>query len=360
MRSGKEKQKILLVDDSDPIRDALNRVLESEGFEVVPAASVPDALKLIAAQPFDAVLSDLHMPDPGDGLTVVSAMRHFHPGAATIIFSGHPDLRGAAEAILNQADHILVKPMPAKVLVKTIRERLKMGTIPPRVTASVATILEEETQATIADWMNACVAVERVVTVILGINFDKTKSQRAARWVILAVPLFIVASVLHDPIHRDLIDDEEEGRTWCVVHFTPAVEIFNSVMNIFHFIIPFLINFILAIIIVVGAARKRSSVKKEHTYKENVKQQFHHHKHLILSPIVLAILALPRLVISFMSGCMKSPRDPTLYLAGYFISFIPPLLTFFIFVLPSKMYRKEFDTLIRRRWKAFRRRLNLE
>jgi hypothetical protein len=212
----------------------------------------------------------------------------------------------------------------------------------------------------IADWFNACVAVERGITVILDVKFDKTKSKQASRWIIPGIPLLTVVSVLHDPIHRRLSEDEDEGRIWCLVRDTSGVEIFNSIINIVHFIIPFSINFISAISIIIISARKRSLVKTERLYAEHLREQFSHHKHLILSSIILVIVALPRLVICFVVGCMKSARDPKLFLAGYFISFIPSLLTVFIFILPSKMYMKEFQTLIRLRWKAFRRRLNLE
>ena len=122
-------------------RDSLNEVLEHEGFEVFSAATVNDALKLIGSQTFDVLLSDLHMPDPGDGLTVVSAMRHSNPKAVTLISSGYPDLEEAAAAILLQADQILVKPLATKALVKTIRQRLKEGVSPPRVSDNVANIL---------------------------------------------------------------------------------------------------------------------------------------------------------------------------------------------------------------------------
>ena len=147
------KPKILLVDDNDAIRDSLNEVLEHEGFEVFTAATVNDALKLIGSQSFDVLLSDLHMPDPGDGLTVVSAMRHSNPKAVTLISSGYPDLEEAAAAILLQADQILVKPLATKALVKTIRQRLKEGVSPPRVSDNVANILEQSAHATIKDWL---------------------------------------------------------------------------------------------------------------------------------------------------------------------------------------------------------------
>jgi YesN/AraC family two-component response regulator len=94
------------------------------------------------------------MPGAGDGLTVVSAMRHFCPKAVTIIFSGYPEMKEAAAAILMQADEILVKPMSPPVLIQTIKDRLKAGsTAAGRVTKTVAYILEQDTQITIDDWL---------------------------------------------------------------------------------------------------------------------------------------------------------------------------------------------------------------
>jgi CheY-like chemotaxis protein len=148
------KPKVLIVDDDEAIRQSLSFTLEYGDFEVVTAGSVNDALKLIGSQAFDVLLSDLHMPGAGDGLTVVSAMRHSNPAAVTIIFSGFPEMKEAAAAIVLQADEILVKPMAPIVLIQTIRERLKRGAAArPRRTENVATILEEDTQSTIDDWL---------------------------------------------------------------------------------------------------------------------------------------------------------------------------------------------------------------
>jgi ActR/RegA family two-component response regulator len=60
--------------------------------------------------------SSLHMPGAGDEFTVISAMRHKHPDAITLLFTGYPALKAAMDAILLQADEILVKPMPIRKL----------------------------------------------------------------------------------------------------------------------------------------------------------------------------------------------------------------------------------------------------
>jgi len=148
------RAKVLVVDDDETIRASLSLILELEGFEVATAASVNDALRLIGSNVFDVLLSDLHMPGAGDGLTVVSAMRHSNPAAVTIILSGFPEMKEAAAAILLQADEILVKPMAPMVLIHTIRERLERGTATRSSPAeNVATILEQATKSTIEDWL---------------------------------------------------------------------------------------------------------------------------------------------------------------------------------------------------------------
>src|SRR5580692_2640878 len=147
--------KVLVVDDDEIVRATLTGVLEQSGFGVTSAANVSDALKHISGpETYDVLLSDLHMPGAGMGLTVVSAMRHSNPAAVTIIFSGFPEMKEAAAAILLQADEILVKPMAPAELILTIRERLKQGTASrPRPAENVATILEQSTQSTIDDWL---------------------------------------------------------------------------------------------------------------------------------------------------------------------------------------------------------------
>jgi hypothetical protein len=63
---------------------------------------------------------------------------------------------------------------------------------------------------TITDWFTACIAIERLVVVMKSINFNQTKSKQVARWVIVGVVLCTLLSLVHDPIHRQLIYDEEE------------------------------------------------------------------------------------------------------------------------------------------------------
>jgi len=160
--------KLLLVDDNDSLRMTLRMVLERNGFAVSAAANVNEALKLIGSQDFDVLLSDLHMPDPGDGLTVVSAMRHANPKAVTLIFSGYPAMKEAAAAILGQADGILVKPLAVEQLVATIRGWMDRGPEAVSPLRKLADIVEHETTSTIAAWLKRVDAEPDVITVRLS------------------------------------------------------------------------------------------------------------------------------------------------------------------------------------------------
>src|ERR1700760_2362467 len=120
--------RVLLVDDDEIVRMALTGALEQSGFVVTCAAGVPEALKLISGpEPFDVLLSDLRMPGAGDGLTVISAMRHANPQAVTILISSHPEMAAATEAIVLQTDEILLKPLDIGSLGDVIKRRLDMG-----------------------------------------------------------------------------------------------------------------------------------------------------------------------------------------------------------------------------------------
>jgi YesN/AraC family two-component response regulator len=135
---------------------------------VTTAATVPEALKHISSDHYDVLLSDLHMPGAGDGLTVVSAMRHANPKAVTMLLSAFPEMGAAAHAIMLQADEILVKPMNVQVLVDTIKNRLATGPSRLPVVESVATILERSVHSTIQDWFERVQLEEALMKVPLS------------------------------------------------------------------------------------------------------------------------------------------------------------------------------------------------
>jgi DNA-binding response OmpR family regulator len=166
--------KLLLAEDDDAVRNMLRTALLRDGFDVVAVASVREALGCIAQEQFDVLLSDLHMPHAGDGFTVISAMRHTHPAAVTLVLSGYPELDEALSAIRLQADEVLVKPMDIASLREIIHKKLANPTRQrPLPTESVASILEHDRDSTIQHWMELVEQDEELTCIALDFR-DRT------------------------------------------------------------------------------------------------------------------------------------------------------------------------------------------
>ena len=147
--------RVLFVDDEPGIRVTLPAILESHGFQVTTTSNVAEALDQISKASFDILISDLHIGQPGDGFTVVSAMRRTQPAAITIILTGYPAFETALEAIRAQVDDYVVKPAHVERLIGSIQRCLEdRGQRPhflPR--QRVSQILRDNQQEVMEHWL---------------------------------------------------------------------------------------------------------------------------------------------------------------------------------------------------------------
>ncbi|MGE5324569.1 MAG: response regulator [Actinomycetota bacterium] len=161
--------RILFVDDEAGIRMTLAPILQSHNFEVTTAASVPDALEKINHQPFDVLLSDLNIGQPGDGFTVVSAMRRVQPEACTFILTGYPDFETALQAIRSQVDDYLLKPTDVPTLIHAIERKLKQRrpNVPEAPVKRVSELLRENVRQITQEWLREVKWHEELMTLRL-------------------------------------------------------------------------------------------------------------------------------------------------------------------------------------------------
>jgi DNA-binding response OmpR family regulator len=146
--------KVLLVDDDDAVLAMMTATLTHKGFDVVAVSSVTEALRHITTESFDVLITDLHMPNPGDGFTVVTAMRHSQPDALTLLVSGYPDVQSAMAAILLEADEIIVKPFEVGRLAELVREKINTRKPATRLEKErVSAILQRCMTAVVGDWL---------------------------------------------------------------------------------------------------------------------------------------------------------------------------------------------------------------
>jgi DNA-binding response OmpR family regulator len=211
--SASERQtvhRVLLVDDDDVVRDMMSRSLTSKGFEVVAVGGVAEALKCIATTNFDVLITDLHMPNAGDGFTVISAMRHSQPAALTMLLSGFPDVKSAMEAIILEADEIVVKPVEVKQLVDLVREGLRIQKPGNRTSKErVSEILQRCSDIVVQNWLERAKQSRELNHLVL------VDSERTGH-----LPKLIEDLVLR--LNRPITGSPEDGEALCsaaaVVH----------------------------------------------------------------------------------------------------------------------------------------------
>jgi len=99
----------LIADDEQGMRRLLSDGLGLEGFDCSDASGAREALELLATQRFDAVISDLRMPETS-GLELLEVVHEKHPGVAFLMATAVNDTRVGVMAMKAVADDYLVKP----------------------------------------------------------------------------------------------------------------------------------------------------------------------------------------------------------------------------------------------------------
>ncbi|HZI03237.1 MAG TPA: sigma-54 dependent transcriptional regulator [Archangium sp.] len=119
------RARILVVDDDPHARDLLKRLLGMLG-EVSQASDPKEATALLAEDgPFDLVLTDMAMPNPGDGLAVLQAVRERLPDTPVIVVTAFGNIEGALDSIQQGAFDYLAKPFDVDAIVRVAKRALE-------------------------------------------------------------------------------------------------------------------------------------------------------------------------------------------------------------------------------------------
>lgn len=111
--------RVLIVDDEEPVRNFVARVVGGAGFEIVSASGPAEALALASTQSFDLLLTDLMMPDMyGDELA--RRLRVDNSNLRVLYLTGFSDLLFAQQLVLSDAEAFLDKPCTVKGLMEAV------------------------------------------------------------------------------------------------------------------------------------------------------------------------------------------------------------------------------------------------
>ena len=129
---------ILLVDDDADLRSLLERVLLRAGLVVHSAGDGRQAIKLLARETFDLVVTDIIMPDV-EGIELILKIRRDHPKLPIIAMSAGGRLKADGYLKMAQsfgANQILEKPFPIDVLLTEVRRLTDRSGTPPAPAAA--------------------------------------------------------------------------------------------------------------------------------------------------------------------------------------------------------------------------------
>jgi DNA-binding NtrC family response regulator len=123
---GVRPMRVLIVDDEEDIRRMTRVILSLEGFDVVEAGSVHEAIAALDASPPDVLITDLYLRG-ADGRELIARVRGRAPEVPVILITGGSttlDLSLRATAELLGANEVLQKPFRSNVLVAAVRRVL--------------------------------------------------------------------------------------------------------------------------------------------------------------------------------------------------------------------------------------------
>ena len=119
------KHKILLVEDElDTVR-GLSELLGEEGFLVLTATNVAEAVKLLTEDKIDLVLTDLRMPGASSSGLIREASERF-PNLPVFVMTGCPDVSSYVEPQLVQRLVFIPKPIDCQTLLTRVRSVLSV------------------------------------------------------------------------------------------------------------------------------------------------------------------------------------------------------------------------------------------
>ena len=116
--------KILVVDDDSASVEAAIEVLEREGYALFAASGGREALRILAAENIDVVITDEKMPDLS-GIDLLKHIKDNYPYTQVIILTGYGSIDSAVEATKAGADGYLEKPIQINILRQTAKNALE-------------------------------------------------------------------------------------------------------------------------------------------------------------------------------------------------------------------------------------------
>jgi DNA-binding NtrC family response regulator len=129
--------KVLVVDDDPTICAALQILFESHGLESMTAQTPTEALRLVAAHDFGAVVQDMNFTREStsgqEGVDLFRAIKHLEPELPTLLLTSWSSLETAVLLVKEGANDYMAKPWDDEKLVRTVQNLVQARTFEQEV-----------------------------------------------------------------------------------------------------------------------------------------------------------------------------------------------------------------------------------
>lgn len=119
------KQRILLVDDDDSLREILTAHLRKGGYDVTAEGDPVNALELLGRESFDLVVTDIKM-EGLDGISLLRKSKELHPSLPVIMITGHGTIESAVESMKRGAFDYVTKPVGRDEFLHVVGNALRL------------------------------------------------------------------------------------------------------------------------------------------------------------------------------------------------------------------------------------------
>jgi len=116
--------RLLVVDDSADTREVLQRVLSRQGYDVLAACDVAEALEILRSARVDLVITDLKMPG-ASGLELIRHVKEDLRDTEVVTITGYPSLESAVAAVKMGAEEYVTKPFTQEELLAIVRRTME-------------------------------------------------------------------------------------------------------------------------------------------------------------------------------------------------------------------------------------------
>ena len=122
------KERVLVVDDEESIREFLEIMLRREKYEVATASNAKKALKTLEKENFDMIITDIQMPEM-NGIELLGKVKDMDPDTVVIMITAYGSTESAVEAMKLGAYDYITKPFKIDELKIIIKNALSANTL---------------------------------------------------------------------------------------------------------------------------------------------------------------------------------------------------------------------------------------